>query len=163
MQELEADLGIQKTTVSEILTQDLGMKRVMEKIVLWLLLLKQKVHCAAGINDLIQTASTEPDFLKTVPTLKETEATLSCAQCFLHLVSSPINVSIFQIMCLDTFQTDLICLLSGICLHLGFCLFVCYHQFFNDLFIPYFRDTFPTKILPVSSITFHFPFEVHDA
>ena len=32
-----------------------------------------------------------------VPTLKGTEASLSCAQCFLYLVSSSINVSIFHI------------------------------------------------------------------
>ena len=34
VQELEADLGIPKTTVSEILTQDLGMKCVMAKFIL---------------------------------------------------------------------------------------------------------------------------------
>ena len=31
MRELEADLGIAKTTLSEILMQDLGMKHVVEK------------------------------------------------------------------------------------------------------------------------------------
>ena len=36
--ELEADLGIPKTTVSEILTQDLGMKHAMAKFVLHLLM-----------------------------------------------------------------------------------------------------------------------------
>ena len=45
--ELEGDLGIPKTTVSEILTQDLGMKCVMAKLIPWLLLLEQKDHCAA--------------------------------------------------------------------------------------------------------------------
>ena len=45
-----------------------------------------------------------------VPTLKETEATLSYVQCFLYLVFSSINVSIFYITWLDTFWTDLICI-----------------------------------------------------
>ena len=43
-----------------------------------------------------------------VPTLKGTEALLSYVQCFLYLVSSSINVSIFHITWLDTFWTDLI-------------------------------------------------------
>ena len=68
MQELEADLGIPKTTASEMLTQDLGMKRVMAKFLPWLLLPEQKEHCAAVANDLIQTATNEPDFLKKVTT-----------------------------------------------------------------------------------------------
>ena len=38
-----------------------------------------------------------------VPTLKGTEASLSYVQCFLYLVSSSINVSIFHITWLDTF------------------------------------------------------------
>ena len=38
-----------------------------------------------------------------VSTLKGTEASLSCVQCFLYLVSSSINASIFYITCLDTF------------------------------------------------------------
>ena len=37
-----------------------------------------------------------------------TEASSSCVQCFLYLVSSSINVSIFHITSMDTFQTDLI-------------------------------------------------------
>ena len=44
-----------------------------------------------------------------VPTLKETEVSLSYIQCFLYFVSSSINVSIFPITWLDTFWTDLIC------------------------------------------------------
>ena len=43
-----------------------------------------------------------------VPTLKGTEASLSSVQCFLYLVFSSINVSIFHIPCLDTFWLDLI-------------------------------------------------------
>ena len=42
VRELEAGLGIPKTTVPEILTQDLGMKHVMAKFTLWLLLSEQK-------------------------------------------------------------------------------------------------------------------------
>ena len=67
-QELEADLGILKTTVSEILTQDLGMKHVVAKFVPQLLPPEQKEHHAAVANDLIQTATNEPDFLKKVIT-----------------------------------------------------------------------------------------------
>ena len=50
MRELEANLGVSKATVSEILTQDLGMKHVA-KFVLWLLLPEQKKHRAAVVND----------------------------------------------------------------------------------------------------------------
>ena len=40
-----------------------------------------------------------------MPILKETEMSLSYIQCFLYLVSSSINVSIFHIMWVDTFWT----------------------------------------------------------
>ena len=43
-----------------------------------------------------------------VPTLKGTEVSLSCVQCFLYLVSSSINVSIFHITWLNAFWTDLV-------------------------------------------------------
>ena len=43
-----------------------------------------------------------------VLTLKGTEASLSCVQCVLCLVSPSINVSIFHITWLDTFWTDLL-------------------------------------------------------
>ena len=43
-----------------------------------------------------------------VPTLKGTEASLSYVWCFLYLVSSSINVSIFHKTWLDTFWTDLV-------------------------------------------------------
>ena len=72
MRELEADLGIPKSTVPEILTQDLGMKCVVAKFVPWLLLPEQEEHGAAIANDLIQTTNNEPDFLKVI-TLKGTE------------------------------------------------------------------------------------------
>ena len=71
VQKLEADLGIPKTAVSEILMQDLGMKRVVAKFILWLLLPEQKEHGAAVATDLIQTATNEPDFLKKVITRDE--------------------------------------------------------------------------------------------
>ena len=44
-----------------------------------------------------------------VPTLKGTEASLSCVQCFLYLLSASGNVSIFHITWLDSFWTDLVC------------------------------------------------------
>ena len=66
VRELEADLGIPKTTVSKILMQDLGMKCVMAKFILQLLLLEQKEHHEAVANNLIQTTTNEPDFLKKV-------------------------------------------------------------------------------------------------
>ena len=45
-----------------------------------------------------------------VPTLKGTRAWLSYVQCFLYLVSSSINVSIFHIAWLDTFWTYVACM-----------------------------------------------------
>lgn len=68
VRELEADLGIPKTTVSQILTQDLGLKRVTAKFVPQLLLPEQKGHRAAAAGGLTQTASNEPDLLKKVVT-----------------------------------------------------------------------------------------------
>ena len=44
----------------------------------------------------------------TVPTMKGTEVSLSYVQCFLYLLSSSINVSIFHVTWMDTFGTDLI-------------------------------------------------------
>ena len=84
--------------------QDLGMKCVVAKFVLQPLLPEQKEHCAAVANDLIQTAANKPDVLKKVitrdvsqgATLKGTKTSLSYVQCFLFLVSSSINVSIFH-------------------------------------------------------------------
>ena len=54
--------------MSKILTQDLGMKCVMAKFIQWLLPPEQKEHCAIVANDLIQTSTNEPDFLKKVIT-----------------------------------------------------------------------------------------------
>ena len=67
---------LSKTTLSEILMQDLGMKCVVARFVPQLLLPEQQEHHAAVANDLIQTATNEPDFLKKFITLKETEAHL---------------------------------------------------------------------------------------
>ena len=47
-----------------------------------------------------------------VPTLKETEVSLSYVQCFLYLVSSLINISVFHIIWLDTFWTDLVYIIA---------------------------------------------------
>ena len=71
MRELEADLGIPKTTVSEVSMQDLGMKSVMEKFIPWLLLPEEKEHHATVANDSIQTATSEPDTLQKVITRDE--------------------------------------------------------------------------------------------
>ena len=60
----EADLGIPKTAVFKILMQDLGMKCVVAKLVPWLLLPEQKEHGAAVADDLIQTTTNEPGFLR---------------------------------------------------------------------------------------------------
>ena len=43
-----------------------------------------------------------------MPTLKGTEVSLSYVRCFLYLVSSSVNVSIFHSAWLDTFWTDLV-------------------------------------------------------
>ena len=94
MREPEAGLGIPKTTVSEILAQDLGMKFVVAKFVPQLLLLDQKEHRAAVANDLIQTAANKPDVLKKVitrdvsqgATLKGTKTSLSYVQCLSYLL-----------------------------------------------------------------------------
>ena len=42
-----------------------------------------------------------------VPTLKGTEASLFYVQCFLYLISSSINASIFHSICLDTLWTNI--------------------------------------------------------
>ena len=86
MWELEADLGIAKSTVSEILMQGPGIKCVIAKFVLWLLLPEQKEHSTAGANNLIQATINEPDFLKKDMTLKRMEASLSSVQCFFYLL-----------------------------------------------------------------------------
>ena len=44
----------------------------------------------------------------TKSTVKETEMSSSYVQCFLNLVSSSVNVSIFHSMWLDTFRTCLV-------------------------------------------------------
>ena len=51
--------------------QNLAMKHVVVKFIPRLLLPEQKEHCAAVANDLIQTATNEPDFLKKVVTRHE--------------------------------------------------------------------------------------------
>ena len=43
-----------------------------------------------------------------MPTLKGTEVSLSYVQCFLYLISSSVNVSIFHIIWLDIFCTGLV-------------------------------------------------------
>ena len=67
MREPEAGLGIPKSTVLNILMQDLAMKHVA-KFIPQLLLPEQEEPRAAVANDLIQTTAGEPDFLKKVLT-----------------------------------------------------------------------------------------------
>ena len=64
VRELEIDLGIPTSTMSEVLTEDLVMKCVVAKFIPWLLLPEQKEHHAAVADDMIQTATKELDFLK---------------------------------------------------------------------------------------------------
>ena len=65
-----------------------------------------------------------------VTTLKGTEVLLSCVQCFLYLVSSSINVSIFRITWPDTFWTDLrVCVCVCVCV----CVFMYVYKFFCEL------------------------------
>ena len=70
VQELEADVGTLKTTVPKILTQDLDMKHVA-KFTTQLLLTEHQEHHAAVANDLIQTVTNDPDFLRKVITRDE--------------------------------------------------------------------------------------------
>jgi len=63
VQELEEDLGIPQTIVSQILTEDLGKKFVPR-----LLSREQKEFCAAVAQDLLETTNNDPDFLKKVIT-----------------------------------------------------------------------------------------------
>ena len=62
VQELKADEGIPKTTVSEISTQNFGMKH-HHKILSVVSATRAKKHGAAVADDLIRTATSEPDFL----------------------------------------------------------------------------------------------------
>ena len=68
MQELEEDLGIPQTIVSEILTEDLGKKCLAAKFVPWLLSQEQKEFRAEGAEDLLETTNNYRDFLKKVIT-----------------------------------------------------------------------------------------------
>ena len=43
-----------------------------------------------------------------MPTLKGTEVSLSCVQCFLYLAASSIDASIFHATWLDTIWADLV-------------------------------------------------------
>ena len=59
-----------------------------------------------------------------VPTLKGTDTLLSYVQCFLYLLSSSINVSIFHITWLDTFLTDLIYVYIYVCVCVCVCIYI---------------------------------------
>ena len=66
LRDLEEDLGIPRTVVSEILTKDLGKKSVAAKLVPRLLSLERKEFRAAVAQDLLETANKDPDFPKKV-------------------------------------------------------------------------------------------------
>jgi hypothetical protein len=71
VRELEEDLGIPQTIVSQILTEDLGKKRVAEKFVPRLLSREQKEFLALVSQGLLETANNDPDFLKKFITVDE--------------------------------------------------------------------------------------------
>ena len=68
VQELEEDMGIPQTIVSEILMEDLGKKCLVAKFVSWLLSQDQKEFSVEGAEDLHETTDSDPDFLKKVIT-----------------------------------------------------------------------------------------------
>jgi hypothetical protein len=66
--DLEEDLGIPRTVVSEILTVDHGKKRAAAKFVPRLQSLEQKEFRAEVDQDLVETANKNPDFHKNIIT-----------------------------------------------------------------------------------------------
>ena len=86
-----------------------------------------------------------------MPTLKGAEASLPYVQCFLHLVSSATNVSVFHIAWLDTFWRDLVITST----FLGSCLFLFrrHHRtyrlsgFILLLHSPLFSETWPRGLM----------------
>ena len=60
LRELEETLGIPRTTVSEILTEDLGKTRVAQQFVPPLLSQEQKEFHAEVAHDLHETANNDP-------------------------------------------------------------------------------------------------------
>ena len=95
VRELEADLGIPKTSGSESLMQDLACCG--------------KIHSAASATRAEGTLCCVGRTVwgPTVLTLKGNKAPSSYVQCCLYLISSSTNVSIFHSTRLDTFWTDL--------------------------------------------------------
>jgi hypothetical protein len=65
---LEEALGIPRTIVSEILTQDLDKKHLVAKFVPRILSQEQKEFCTGVAQDLCETANNDPDFPKKVIT-----------------------------------------------------------------------------------------------
>ncbi|KAG1653486.1 Protein GVQW3 [Nymphon striatum] len=68
VRELEENLEIPRTSVSEILMEDLGMRHVAAKFVPWFPLQEQKAFRAEIAEDLLQTTNNDPHFLKQVIT-----------------------------------------------------------------------------------------------
>ena len=98
-----------KTTVSEILTRDLGMKCFMAEFVLWLCQKsKRNIRLQLLMTWFKPLAMNQVSSRRWImgASLKGTAVSLFHIQCFLYLVSSSINVSIFHSACRDTFWAD---------------------------------------------------------
>lgn len=72
VRELEEDLGIPKTIVSRILTEDLGMSRVIAKFVPRVLTEDQKNSRVEIAKDILESIKKDPDLLKRIITGDET-------------------------------------------------------------------------------------------
>lgn len=68
VREIEEDLGIPKTIVSEILSQDLGMSRVFAKFIPRLLTEDQKNYRVEVAQDNLETIRNKPEMFKKVIT-----------------------------------------------------------------------------------------------
>ena len=68
IQEIAEEVGISKDSAHEILHADLNMCRVAAKFVPKLLSVEQKELCVEVAQDLLDTTSTDPEFLTTVIT-----------------------------------------------------------------------------------------------
>ncbi|PSN38318.1 hypothetical protein C0J52_23219 [Blattella germanica] len=70
--EITNEIGISIGSIHAILTKGLGLNRVSAKFVPKLLTMEQKQWCANNAQDMMDTANSDPNFLKTVITGDET-------------------------------------------------------------------------------------------
>jgi len=68
VREIAEEVGISKDSAHEILRADLNMRRVAAKFVPKLLSVEQKELCVEVAQDLLDTTSTDPEFLNTLIT-----------------------------------------------------------------------------------------------